>query len=203
MNRSLSIFPVPGMPEIRKGDDLGRIILDLASENGISPEDGDVLVIAQKAVSKSEGCVHDTRSIKASAFARQLAAYTGHTPEHMELVLRGSRRIVRTANRLVISQTHHGFVMANSGVDASNSGGPYRLVTLPADPDVFARKALAQHGIQELPVTMELGCSAARLPDIHNDPFDRVILATAYAYRLVIVSKDPVIRQYPDVRVVW
>jgi coenzyme F420-0:L-glutamate ligase/coenzyme F420-1:gamma-L-glutamate ligase len=69
-----------------------------------------------------------------------MAKYTGHEPEYMELVLRNSKRIVRMANGLVISQTHHGFVMANSGVDLSNSGGKNRIVTLPVDPDRSARQ---------------------------------------------------------------
>jgi coenzyme F420-0:L-glutamate ligase / coenzyme F420-1:gamma-L-glutamate ligase len=135
----MEIFPIPDIPEITKGNNLADIILSSAIQNQISLENGDILVIAQKVVSKAEGCVHDKAAIKASSFAIQMSKYARHDPEYLELVLRGSRRIVRMANGLVISQTHHGFVMANSGVDSSNSGGVDRMVTLPEDPDRSAR----------------------------------------------------------------
>lgn len=140
MDDHLVLFSVPGIPEIREDDSLAETILASATRNSISLEDGDILVVAQKIVSKAEGCVHDAGEIKPSSFAEQMAAYTGHTAEYMELVLRSSRRIVRMANGLVISQTHHGCVMANSGVDSSNAGGRNRMVTLPKDPDESARR---------------------------------------------------------------
>jgi coenzyme F420-0:L-glutamate ligase/coenzyme F420-1:gamma-L-glutamate ligase len=131
----LEIFPLPGIPEIKRGDDVAEIILQAANQNETTLQDGDILVIAQKIVSKAEGCVFDKDSVEVTPFAEQMSKYTGHDPEYMELVLRNSRRIVRMANGLVISQTHHGFVLANAGVDSSNSGGKDRLVTLPAEPD--------------------------------------------------------------------
>ncbi len=140
MKLTLKIFPIPGIPEIKKGDNLAEIILESAIQNHISLEDGDILIITQKIVSKAEGCVHDKAGIKVTPFAKQMSEYTGHTPEYMELVLRNSKRIVRMSNGLVISQTHHGFVMANSGVDSSNSGGKDLLVTLPEEPDKSAQQ---------------------------------------------------------------
>jgi len=136
----LEIFPIPGIPEIRKGDNLAKIILESAIQNQINLEDGDILVIAQKIVSKAEGCIYSKDSVEVTAFAKQMSKYTGHEPEYMELVLRNSKRIVRMADGLVISQTHHGFVMANSGVDSSNSGGKDRIVTLPEEPDRSAQQ---------------------------------------------------------------
>jgi coenzyme F420-0:L-glutamate ligase/coenzyme F420-1:gamma-L-glutamate ligase len=140
MKRAIQIFPVPGIPEIKRGDNLPEIILESAVQNHISLEDGDVLVVTQKIVSKAEGCVRNKSGIRVTPFAEQLSKYTGHTPEYMELVLRSSKRIVRMSNGLIISQTHHGFVMANSGVDSSNSGGKDLLVTLPEDPDKSAQQ---------------------------------------------------------------
>jgi coenzyme F420-0:L-glutamate ligase/coenzyme F420-1:gamma-L-glutamate ligase len=140
MSSHLEVFPIPGIPEIKRGDNLARIILESATMNEIILEDGDILVIAQKIVSKAEGCVHNKRSVEVTSFAEQMSKYTGHEPEYMELVLRQSKRIVRMANGIVISQTHHGFIMANSGVDSSNSGGKNMIVTLPQDPDKSARQ---------------------------------------------------------------
>jgi len=143
VHNALQLVPIPGLPEIHAGADLAALIVAAAAQHDLALNDGDILVVAQKIVSKAEGCVHDRADVEPTAFARQMAAYTGHTPEYMELVLRSSRRLVRMANNLVISQTHHGFVMANSGVDSSNAGGPERMVTLPADPDASARKLRA------------------------------------------------------------
>lgn len=138
----LEIFAIPGIPEIEMGDDVAERVLESALRSGIALEDGDILVVAQKIVSKAEGCVHASEDIEATVFAEQMGRYTGHDPEYMELVLRHSRRIVRMAQGFVISQTHHGFVMANSGVDSSNSGARGRMVTLPADPDRSARRIM-------------------------------------------------------------
>jgi coenzyme F420-0:L-glutamate ligase/coenzyme F420-1:gamma-L-glutamate ligase len=138
MKSHLEIFPIPDIPEIKKSDNLAEIILESAMKNEITLKDGDIMVIAQKIVSKAEGCVHNKHSVKVTGFAKKMSKYTGHDPEYMELVLQNSKRIVRMANGLVIAQTHHGFVMANSGVDSSNSGGKNRIVTLPQDPDKSA-----------------------------------------------------------------
>ena len=138
MSFGLTIFAVPNIPEIKAGDDLSKLIFNAASEAGISLEDQDVLVIAQKVVSKAEGCVYAAENIEVSPFARQMGVYTEHPPEYMELVLKNSKRIVRMAQGMVISQTHHGLVMANAGVDASNAGGENRFIVLPADPDKSA-----------------------------------------------------------------
>jgi coenzyme F420-0:L-glutamate ligase/coenzyme F420-1:gamma-L-glutamate ligase len=128
------------MPEIRTGDDLARIIHESAVRGGTLLADGDVLVVAQKVVSKAEGRVFQKERIHPSPFARRVAAYTGHDPEYAEVVLRSSRRIVRMANGFVIAQTHHGQVMANAGVDSSNAGGADLIVALPEDPDASARR---------------------------------------------------------------
>jgi coenzyme F420-0:L-glutamate ligase / coenzyme F420-1:gamma-L-glutamate ligase len=99
-------------------------------------EGGDVVVVAQKAVSKVEGRVVDLADVQPSAQARELAA--DHDPRRIEVILRESRGIVRTRPPLVIAETYHGFVCASAGVDASNAKGPDTLVLLPADPDASA-----------------------------------------------------------------
>ena len=163
MPEHLVLFPVPGIPEIHDGTDLAEVILASIAANDIALEDGDILVVAQKVVSKAEGRVYHRSEIDASSFAGEMAAYTGHTAEYMELVLRSSRRIVRMANGLVISQTHHGFVMANSGVDSSNAGGENRMVMLPENPDESARRL--QRAVEE--------STGANLAVIISDTFGR------------------------------
>lgn len=190
MHSRLTVFPVPGIPEITAGDDLAAMILSSARNSDISLENGDILVIAQKVISKAEGCVHDRARVRASSFAGRMAAYTGHTPEYMELVLRSSRRIVRMANGLVISQTHHGFVMANSGVDSSNAGGQDRMVTLPEDPDASARRI--QQSIER--------ATGSTIAVIISDTFGRPWRRGQVNLAIGIAGMDPILdyRGEPD-----
>jgi coenzyme F420-0:L-glutamate ligase / coenzyme F420-1:gamma-L-glutamate ligase len=127
----LRIFPVDGLPEIVGGDDLGALIAGRAEL-----ENGDVVVVSQKAVSKAEGRVVRLDDVQASDRARELAA--GHDPRQLEVILREAVRIVRTRAPLVIAETRHGFVCASAGVDASNAPEPATLVLLPIDPDASA-----------------------------------------------------------------
>lgn len=134
MNK-LELFPVEGIGALSKGDDLAGLIAEQ-----FSLEDGDVVVVSSKAVSKTEGNVYTREDLTPSPFARTLAERTNHDPWYCELVLRESADIVRMAPGVVISRTRHGFVLANAGVDASNAGGEGRLVALPKDPDGSARR---------------------------------------------------------------
>lgn len=132
----ISLLPVTGIGEIRGGDDLSAMILEAFP----SFEAGDVLVVSSKAVSKAEGrAVHET-TLSPSPFARHLSELTGNTPAYCELVLQESDGILRCAKGVVICRTHHGFVLANAGVDASNAGGAGMLIPLPKDPDASARR---------------------------------------------------------------
>jgi coenzyme F420-0:L-glutamate ligase / coenzyme F420-1:gamma-L-glutamate ligase len=128
----LRVIPVRGIPELEEGDDLARLLVDAAPEL----EDDDVLVVAQKAVSKVEGRVVDLTGIEASERARELAADTD--PRRLEVILRESREVLRSRPPLVIAETRHGFVCASAGVDTSNAKGPDTLVLLPLDPDASA-----------------------------------------------------------------
>jgi coenzyme F420-0:L-glutamate ligase/coenzyme F420-1:gamma-L-glutamate ligase len=130
----LRVIPVRGIPELEEGDDLAALLVGAAPKL----EDDDVLVVAQKAVSKVEGRVVDLAGIEASEHARELAADTD--PRRLEVILRESRAVVRARPPLVIAETRHGFVCASAGVDASNAKGPDTLVLLPVDPDASAER---------------------------------------------------------------
>jgi coenzyme F420-0:L-glutamate ligase/coenzyme F420-1:gamma-L-glutamate ligase len=128
----IAIIPVRGLPEVREGDDLGALIADHAEL-----EDGDVVVVAQKVVSKSEGRVIRIDSLEPSAKAIELAG-DERDPREVEAVLREAKQIIRERGPLVIAQTHHGFICASAGVDHSNAPEAGMLVLLPLDPDVSA-----------------------------------------------------------------
>jgi coenzyme F420-0:L-glutamate ligase/coenzyme F420-1:gamma-L-glutamate ligase len=131
----LRVIPLRGLPELEEGDDLTALLLESAQRVG-GLDDHDVLVVAQKAVSKVEGRVVDVGKIEPSERARELAGDAD--PRRLEVILREAREIVRSRPPLVIAETRHGFVCASAGVDASNAKGPGTLVLLPVDPDASA-----------------------------------------------------------------
>lgn len=130
----MRIFPVTGLPEIREGDDLAALVTDR-----VTLEDGDVLVVAQKAVSKAEGRVVRLDDLEPSERALELAG-EGEDPRRTEAILREAVEIVRIRPPLLIVETRHGFICASAGVDASNAPEPGTLVLLPLDPDVSAAR---------------------------------------------------------------
>lgn len=126
-----------GLPEVRSGDDLAALI---AAARGEPFAPGDVLVVAHKVVSKAEGRVVALAGVAPSPRAVALAAQLGKDDaRHVEVVLRETAEVVRAERGVLIARTHHGFVCANAGVDASNAAHPDELVLLPADPDASAR----------------------------------------------------------------
>jgi coenzyme F420-0:L-glutamate ligase/coenzyme F420-1:gamma-L-glutamate ligase len=129
----ISIVPVGGLPNIREGDDLAALIAGRADLR-----DGDVLVVAQKAVSKAEGRVVRLADVEPSDEARRLAGHDD--PRRLEVILSESRRIVRARPPLVIAETRHGFVCASAGVDSSNAPEAGSVVLLPLDPDASATR---------------------------------------------------------------
>jgi coenzyme F420-0:L-glutamate ligase/coenzyme F420-1:gamma-L-glutamate ligase len=129
----ISIRPVEGLPEISEGDDLGALIA-----GRVELEDGDVVVVAQKAVSKAEGRVQRLAEVEPSDQARELAG--SEDARRHEVILRESARIVRSRPPLVISETRHGFVCASAGVDSSNAPEEGTVVLLPLDPDASAAR---------------------------------------------------------------
>lgn len=127
-----------GVPEVRAGDDLAALLSAARGPDGFAP--GELLVVAHKVVSKAEGRVVALADVEPSARAVELAEQLGKDDaRHVEVVLRETAEVVRAERGVLISRTHHGFVCANAGVDASNAAGADELVLLPADPDASAR----------------------------------------------------------------
>jgi coenzyme F420-0:L-glutamate ligase/coenzyme F420-1:gamma-L-glutamate ligase len=138
----ISAVALTGIPEISPGDDLGQR-LAAAMPPG-SPSATDVLVIAHKVVSKAEGRIRALDSVEPGAEAQRLAAELDKDPRQVQVVLDESSEIRRAEHGVLITVTHHGFVCANAGVDASNAAGADTLILLPADPDDSARRIRAR-----------------------------------------------------------
>jgi len=142
---ALTLAPLPGLPEVRPGDDLAALL-------GAAPLDpplgrGDVLVIAHKVVSKAEGRVRALAHVEPGDRARALAAEHGKDPRHVQVVLDETAELLRADGGRLICRTRHGFTCANAGVDRSNAGAPETVVLLPEDPDGSARALRARLGV--------------------------------------------------------
>jgi coenzyme F420-0:L-glutamate ligase/coenzyme F420-1:gamma-L-glutamate ligase len=143
---NIELIGVPGIPEVIAGDDLAALTARALRDAGIEVDNGDVFVVAQKIVSKAEGRVVNLDSIEPSPRARDWAVAFDKDPRVVEVVLRESKRIVRMERGVLISETAHGFICANAGVDTSNvTEGTVTL--LPKDPDASARRLRA--GLEE------------------------------------------------------
>ena len=136
---AVHVMGIEGIPEVQEGDDLSQHILSSLNQQGLALEIGDILVVTQKVVSKAEGRVVNLDDISASQIAIQLSEGSHRDPRHTEVILRESRRIVRMDRGNIISETRHGFICANAGVDASNLPETGTVAMLPVDPDVSAR----------------------------------------------------------------
>ena len=139
---SLEVIALTGLPLIKAGDDLVELIASALTRNGVTPRAGDVLVVAQKVVSKAEGRIVDLATIEPSAKARTLAAEVDKDPRLVELILSESVRVVRARRNVLIVEHRLGFIMANAGVDQSNVGpaeGSSRALLLPENPDRSAQ----------------------------------------------------------------
>ena len=143
MTPEIRVIGIPGMPEIEAGDDLASLIADAAERQDLPIEQGDVLVVTQKIVSKAEGRVVRVEEIAPSPLAVQLSEGHNRDPRHTEVILQESVRIVRMDRGNIISETRHGFNCANAGVDASNVPGEGTLALLPIDPDASAERIRA------------------------------------------------------------
>lgn len=137
-NLKLSIRALEGLPEFQPGDNLAFEILAAAHRDGHTWRDHTILVIAQKVISKAEGRIVDLRTIEPSERARRFAEEYEKDPRLVELVLLQSRRVLRMERGVLISETHHGFVCANAGIDRSNVPGEHAALLLPEDPDSSA-----------------------------------------------------------------
>ena len=143
MSAAFSVFALEGIPEVEAGDDLAALVAEAAGRAG-GLEDGDVVVVAQKAVSKAEGRVVRLDELEPSPRALERAG--DRDPRHVEAILRESAQVVRVRPPLIIVETCHGFVCASAGVDASNAKGEGTLILLPLDPDASAARIRAGLG---------------------------------------------------------
>src|SRR5438132_5736658 len=158
----IQVLPVLGMGEIEPGTDLAAVLGAALEEQGTPLQDGDILVVTQKIVSKAEGCLVRLDDIEPSPLAAEWAAQWNKDARVVELVLRQSRRIVRMERGVIISETQHGLVCANAGVDCSNVGDS-RATLLPQDPDASAERLRAALG----------QASGVRLGVVISDTFGR------------------------------
>ncbi len=133
----MHLIALKKLPLVRRGDDIGQLIMNAANGQGLQFEDGDIVVVAQSIISKSEGNVVDLRKVNPSPHAKQIAEQMGRDPRKVEVILQQSQEIVRLAH-VLITRTKHGFVCANSGVDGSNIDRDH-VTVLPEDPDASAR----------------------------------------------------------------
>ncbi len=198
----LEIIALPGVPMVQPGDNLHALAISALVDADIAPQANDVLVVAQKIVSKAEGRFVDVATVVPSAQAKELAEQTGKNARFVELVLSESKRIVRHRENLIIAEHRLGFVMANAGIDHSNvapGDGHERVLLLPIDPDASARalreELVASYGVPIAVIindsfgrpwrrgTVGIALGSAGLPSIidwrgHPDLFGRALEVT-------------------------
>ncbi|MGE0700975.1 MAG: coenzyme F420-0:L-glutamate ligase [Hyphomicrobiaceae bacterium] len=144
---ALSIWPLPGLPRVKPGDDLAGLLIEGLGRAGVVPASGDILVVAQKIVSKAEGRIFDLARVTPSARALELAGVTGKDPRLLELVLAESTEVLRAKRNVIIVAHRLGLVMANAGIDQSNveaDGMAEPALLLPEDPDASAARLKAR-----------------------------------------------------------
>jgi coenzyme F420-0:L-glutamate ligase / coenzyme F420-1:gamma-L-glutamate ligase len=138
---ALTLTPIPDIPLVRPGDDLAGLLISACEQSGLAPAENDVVVVAQKIVSKAEGRYLDLARVQPSPRAEKLAAEVGKDPRLVEIILGESRRVVRHRPGVLIVEHRLGFIMANAGVDRSNVDpalGAEPVLLLPRDPDASA-----------------------------------------------------------------
>ena len=174
---------IEGLPEVQAGDDLAVQIIDAAAAQGTPIGDGDVVVVTQKIVSKAEGRVMTIDEVEASPLAVAITEGHRRDPRHTEMILRESRRVVRMDRGVIISETYHGYICANAGIDASNIPGDNAICLLPVDPDASAR------GIRDA-IRQRLGVDAAVLV---SDTFGRPWRNGAINVSIGVAGFNPVV----------
>ncbi len=135
MSTEIRLIPIRGIPEIRPGDDVGEMIVRATDEMKFELTDGDVLVVAQKIISKTEGRLVNLDSVTPSDFALEIANRQNRDPRLIEVILGESANLIRMDDHILITETRHGFICANAGVDRSNVVGKDWVSLLPEAPD--------------------------------------------------------------------
>jgi coenzyme F420-0:L-glutamate ligase/coenzyme F420-1:gamma-L-glutamate ligase len=136
----IQIIGLRNVPLIKQGDSVADCIVNAAKQEGVQVSDHDIIVVAQKIVSKAEGGIVHLKSVTPSPRAVEIARTTGKEPSHIETILQQTAKIIRMKDAHLIVETHHGFVCANAGVDRSNVEDPDSVTVLPADADKSARE---------------------------------------------------------------
>ena len=202
---AVTLQAIPDIPEVVPGDDLARLIGDALVRGGVAPQADDIVVVAQKIVSKAENCFADMNKVEPGARAKELAAATGKDPRLVELILSQSSDVLRTARNVLIVRHKLGYVMANAGIDRSNvkgEEGKELALLLPPDPERSARdlraRLMERFGIELAVVisdsfgrpwrngTVNVALAAAGLPALHDrrgerDRHGRVLEVTQVA----------------------
>ncbi len=162
-----SLFALPGIPDVQPGDDAGRLLLDALDRAGLVLQDGDVVAVAQKIISKAEGRLVDLATVMPSERAIELAGQSDKDPRLVELILRESEEVSRVRPGVIIVRHRLGFTSANAGIDRSNvgPGGEERVLLLPADPDRSA------HRLRDLIIAERGATVGVVITDSHGRPF--------------------------------
>jgi coenzyme F420-0:L-glutamate ligase/coenzyme F420-1:gamma-L-glutamate ligase len=135
----IELIGLEGIGEARRGDSIGALIVEACARQSLTIKDDDILVVAHKIVSKAEGRIVRLDDVKPSVRALEIARELNKDARQVEVILRESRRVIRKGGAALIVETHHGFICANAGVDASNVGLG-QVALLPRDPDASAKK---------------------------------------------------------------
>ncbi len=171
--KKVEVIGLSGFPAVKKGDKIGDMIVRVLRKNKVELRPKDILVIAHKIVSKSEGNTRRLKDVKYSSFAERIGRETGKDPRFVQVVLDQSKKIVRIKNNHIIVETLHGFVCANAGVDRSNSSNPNEVVLLPENPDLSAKR------IRERIKFLTGVDVAVIISDTHGRPFRRGVINVA------------------------
>jgi coenzyme F420-0:L-glutamate ligase/coenzyme F420-1:gamma-L-glutamate ligase len=187
----LKLIPINGIPLVKPGDDLAVLIVESAVRSALSLQEGDILAVTQKVVSKAEDRFVRLGEVNPSPRALELAEITGKDPRLVEVILWDTAEVIRARPNLLIVAHHLGFISANAGVDHSNVGVESDMVLrLPADPDASARRL--HQRLRELTGT----APAVVIVDSHGRPWREGTLGTAIGVAGLVPVQD--LRGHPD-----
>jgi coenzyme F420-0:L-glutamate ligase/coenzyme F420-1:gamma-L-glutamate ligase len=138
--KEFKAIALEGFPLIKQGDNIAKIIVETARRNSLEIEDGDIIVVAQKILSKAEGRIINLKEVVPSEEAKEIAEKTGKGPKFVELVLRETKEVIKASREILLVEDVRGLVCINAGIDKSNVEGESNFALLPEDPDASAEK---------------------------------------------------------------